>query len=425
MQTERRRGRSLRHSSSFPGTRVTHQGQHRAAASRSSGPLLAAGWRKPGDVRHVSTPPTTAGSERVSARGRPASRRRAAVAATTTLPASLSHARRGATLRPARASPTARTTLRIVAEDALGQRGAVAAPAQHRRHAADAVLERARGTHDRPRVSDTASGVAGATLEVRRNSNEPYRTLNVDAQRAASCARSSTAAARRRSTCASPRATTRATSPRATRRGSSVDEREGRPALPQGPLGPREDPVRPPRDAARPPHALRRPVARRPDDRRDVGRSASAAPSRKAAGTAVTDRRGRFSLKVPAGPEPHLPPRLRRLRRRARRRPRRLRPRAGLEHDPRLAHPLSAAAASASPAACATAASASRAAASCSSSRASTSGKWRTFEDMRTNRKGRWRVSYGFSGRAGQLPDPRAHPQAVGLPVRARLLARR
>ena len=37
-------------------------------------------------------------------------------------------------------------------------------------------------------------------------------------------------------------------------------------------------------------------------------------------------------------PEPHLSPRLRRLRRRARRRPRRFGPRARLEHDPRVAH---------------------------------------------------------------------------------------
>jgi hypothetical protein len=31
-------------------------------------------------------------------------------------------------------------------------------------------------------------------------------------------------------------------------------------------------------------------------------------------------------------------------------------------------------------------------------------GKWRTFEDTRTNRKGRWHVSYAFSGRPGSYP---------------------
>ena len=45
-------------------------------------------------------------------------------------------------------------------------------------------------------------------------------------------------------------------------------EREGRPPLPPRPLRPREGAVRPPRDPARPAHALRRPVARGPDDRR-------------------------------------------------------------------------------------------------------------------------------------------------------------
>ena len=31
-------------------------------------------------------------------------------------------------------------------------------------------------------------------------------------------------------------------------------------------------------------------------------------------------------------------------------------------------------------------------------------GRWRTFEDTRTNRKGRWHVSYTFSGRPGRYP---------------------
>jgi hypothetical protein len=31
-------------------------------------------------------------------------------------------------------------------------------------------------------------------------------------------------------------------------------------------------------------------------------------------------------------------------------------------------------------------------------------GHWRTFEDTRTNRKGRWHVSYRFSGRPGRYP---------------------
>jgi hypothetical protein len=31
-------------------------------------------------------------------------------------------------------------------------------------------------------------------------------------------------------------------------------------------------------------------------------------------------------------------------------------------------------------------------------------GRWRTFEDTRTNRKGRWQASYTFSGRPGRYP---------------------
>ena len=31
-------------------------------------------------------------------------------------------------------------------------------------------------------------------------------------------------------------------------------------------------------------------------------------------------------------------------------------------------------------------------------------GRWRTFEDTRTNRQGRWRLSYSFSGRPGRYP---------------------
>lgn len=54
------------------------------------------------------------------------------------------------------------------------------------------------------------------------------------------------------------------------------------------------------------------------------------------AGTAITDRRGRFSLRVPARPEPDLSPGLQRRRGRARRGPGRVGPRAGLEHGPRL-----------------------------------------------------------------------------------------
>ena len=31
-------------------------------------------------------------------------------------------------------------------------------------------------------------------------------------------------------------------------------------------------------------------------------------------------------------------------------------------------------------------------------------GRWRTFDDTRTNGKGRWRATYTFSGRPGRYP---------------------
>ncbi len=31
-------------------------------------------------------------------------------------------------------------------------------------------------------------------------------------------------------------------------------------------------------------------------------------------------------------------------------------------------------------------------------------GKWRTFADTRTNRRGRWRASYVFRGQSGSYP---------------------
>ena len=50
-------------------------------------------------------------------------------------------------------------------------------------------------------------------------------------------------------------------------------------------------------------------------------------------------------------------------------------------------------------------------------------GRWRTFEDTRTNGKGRWHVELHLQRPARALPDPRPHPAPVELPVRARLLA--
>ena len=43
-------------------------------------------------------------------------------------------------------------------------------------------------------------------------------------------------------------------------------------------------------------------------------------------------------------------------------------------------------------------------------------GKWRTFEDARTHKKGRWHVSYRFSGRPGSYPIRLRIRRQAGFP---------
>ena len=126
----------------------------------------------------------------------------------------------------------------------------------------------------------------------------------------------------------------------------------------------------------------------------------------------------------PCGPEPHVPPRLCWLRRRTRHRPRRLCPRAGLEHDPRLPDaprrrpgPLLRA-----PAQPRTTHPRPRPRAGPPGPRSAASGA-RSRTPARTARAAG--TSPTASAAARGLPDPRPHPQAVGLPLRARLLAQR
>ena len=384
---------------------------------RVGGPLLTPGWWRPGDVV------TYDASDATGIRGA-----RLAIAGRTTRdprpcdyrrPAPCSNVSARRLVVPA-GIPDGQHASQVVAEDAAGNAAVAQRTISIDGTPPNALLERASGRSIVLWLTDDASGVASATLEVRRNSTEPYRTLNAALENGKLRA-TSTATVRRGSTCASPSATTRATSPRATRRGCRRRARRSA-AVPQSALRPREDPVRPPRDAARPPHALRRPALRGPDDRRDFRgpkRGAEAMP----AGSAVTDRRGRFSLAVPAGPS------------RAYRlvspasggalgsAPGRLRPRARVEHDPRLPDtPLH-------------------------TGRVRFSGRLRT-RGQRIPGRGLVLVLQGPRARqvahvrghanepkgplarlatpsaAGRaLPDPRPHPAPGRLPVRARLLA--
>ena len=158
-----------------------------------------------------------------------------------------------------------------------------------------------------------------------------------------------------------------------------------------------------------------------PDDRRDRGGPQARRPGH--AGRQRGHRPPRPLLhQGPRRPQSHLSPGLRRLRRRARRRPRRLGPRAGVEHDPRVAH----AHLRPRPRALLRPAAHARPAHPGPRPRAHPpgprpAGGARSRTPART--EGPLARRYFFQGAPGELPDPRPHPQAVRLPVRARLLA--
>ena len=398
---ERRRGRSLR-VRRLPGRGRDARGHHRASHRRRAASLLSGRLAaSQSDIGHdqrrrQQRDPSSSGSRSTGAADHQRDRRRA-----TTRARSLAHRRSAARRLTGAASPTGPTPLRLVARGCSRERAASSsAPLQIDGTPPSAMLKRARGKQIVLIVSDPASGVAATAVEVRRNSTEPYRTLNVDASPTASCAR------RRPRQRVEDRHARHGKRQRGQRHPGQPDpahgdQREGRPSLPPGPLRPREDPVRPPRDAARPPHALRRPVVRRPDDRRHLG-----GPQER-----------RQWRRQPAPPSP-----IAAAASRSRSPPARAAPTASCSPAPaaRSAPPA------ACPCACRPRARSTRHARAFGAGRVRfsgrlrnrgqripgrglvlilqgrDSGKWRTFEDTRTNRKGRWRVSYGFSGRAGR-----------------------
>ena len=385
-------------------------------AQASAGSLLAAGWRRP--VRHDH--------------GRRDRRQRASGRSGSTLPGcGIASRRRRATSTltapcPARSvsgaasagagTPTARTrcTHREPRTHPGTRRGA-------RARSASTARRRPRVCSSAPAAGRSCSRCQRPGLRGRRGhargprATRPSRTgRSTRRSPTASCARSSTAAARRRSTCASPSRDnagnvaqgnpTRlsATSAKVGRRFRRV--RSGRVKIPFG----RRATLRG-RLTLSAGQSLRR-----PDDRRDVGdpqarracrrrrarrsRTAAAAsrsrfPPARAARTASCSRapaarsaraRG-VSVRVPASSTIHASRtrlgggRVRfsgRLRNRGQRIPGRglvlvLQGREG--------------------------------------------GKWRTFEDTRTNRQGPLARELPLQRPPGELPDPRPHPQAVGL----------
>jgi hypothetical protein len=380
------------------GTRVTVS-DGTAPALKVGGPLVSGGWRKPGDVLTYDASDNS--GIRAVRIDMASLRRRDAASCDYHLPAPCP-ARRASSLRVPDGTPDGTQSARIVAEDAAGNENAVQRTISVDGTPPGAVLERASGHTIVLSLTDNASGVAGATLEVRGKSTEPYRTLPaklVNGRLSAKLDRGNASHIDMRVTVrdAAGNVTqgnpTRlsATSAKVGRRFRRV--RSGRVKVPFG----RAATLRGRLTLSAGQSFAGQTITATATVRRHGARA-------QPAGSAVTDRHGRFSLRVPAGPSrtyrlvfngaggalgvargvsvrvpasstihasrTHLsgPGRVRfsgRLRNRGQRIPGRglVLVLQGRER-----------------------------------------GRWRTFDDTRSNRKGRWHATYAFSGRPGRYP---------------------
>ena len=380
------------------GTRVTITDNVRPGL-RVGGALTAAGWRRPGDVLTAdATDSAGVRAVRLELAGR-ARRLTRSCDFRLTAPCPT---RNLSNLRVPDGTPDGTHAARIVAEDTAGNETATARTISVDGTVPRVKLLRARGRKIVLAVNDDASGLAGATLEVRRNSTEPFSTPKTTL----SNGRLRATLTRRRASKVDMRVTVRdnagnvaqgspvglkATSARVGRRTRKV--RAGRVRIPFG----RSGTLR-----GRLTLAANRSLAGQTIVATSTVRRRGA-PSLPAGG-AVTNRRGRFSIKVPAGPS----------------------------RTYRLAF-------NGAPGAFATDRSISVRVPASTTIRASRTrlsgagrvrfsgrlrtrgariptrglvvvlqgrsvGKWRTFADTRTNRKGRWRASYVFRGQRGSYP---------------------
>jgi hypothetical protein len=380
------------------GTRVTIDDESRPSLS-PRGLLLSPGWRRPSDtVVYDASDNTGIREVRLEAAGRT---RRDARPCDFRVPVPCSNPR-GRTLALPSDVPDGVQTVRVVAVDPAGNAATVERQVSLDGTPPAALLERARGRRIVLSVVDATSGVASAALEVRNRSTEPFRTL-------ASTLANGTLRAkldRGRASRVDMRVTVRdnagnvtqgnptrlaVTSARVGRRSRRV--RSGRVKVPFG---------RPARLRGRLTlsggHALAgQTIVATAAVRRHGARS-------QFAGTATTGRRGRFSLAVPAGPSRtyrlvfngagdalgaargvsvRVPAsstiRASRTRLLGAARVRfhgRLRNRGQRIPGRGLVLVL----------------------------QGRSAGKWRTFADTRTNRRGRWRASYFFRGQPGSYP---------------------
>ena len=370
-----------------------------APTLKPAGPLLAAGWRRPSDiVTYDAADSTGIRSARLEIGGRTT---RAARPCDYRRPAPCSNVAGGRIAVPA-GVPDGTLAARIVAEDAAGNPVVAQRTIKLDGTPPVAVLERASGKSIVISVTDASSGVAGATLEVRNKSTEGYRALGANVENG-------------RLTAMLDRGRASRVDMRVTVRDAAGNVAQGAPTrltTTSANVGRRSRKVRSGRVTV--------PFGRTARLRGRLTRSASQAlagqtivatatvrrrgAAIKPAGSAITDRRGRFSLRVPAGPSRNY----------------------------RLVFNGGAGALSASrgvsvrvPASSTIRASRTRVSGRTRvrfSGRLRTRGqpipgrglvlvlqgrergRWRTFEDTRTNGKGRWRASYTFSGRPGRYP---------------------
>ncbi|MEO8690196.1 MAG: carboxypeptidase-like regulatory domain-containing protein [Solirubrobacteraceae bacterium] len=380
------------------GTRITIS-DGSAPGLRVGGALLAAGWRRPSDrLTYDATDSAGVRAVRLELAGRAW---RDTASCDYRVPAPCA-ARRQGTLSVPSDTPDGELAARIIAEDAAGNPVVLQRTIKLDGTAPTAVLERARGRSIVISLTDSASGVAGATLEVRKNSTEPYRTLDAKVANGRLTAKLD----RGRASRIDMRVTVRdaagnvtrgnptrlsATSAKVGRRFRKV--RSGRVKVPFG----RRATLRGRLTLSAGQSFAGQTVVATATVRRH---GAHAQP----AGSAVTDRRGRFSLPVPPGPSRtyrlvfsgaggalgaargvsvRVPAsstiHTSRTRLSGAGRVRftgRLRSRGQRVPGRGLVLIL----------------------------QGRERGRWRTFADTRTNAKGGWHVSYSFSGRPGRYP---------------------
>jgi hypothetical protein len=369
-----------------------------APAITAGGALISSGWRKPSDFAALNASDSTGiRAARLDVDGRVLTRKKSACDYTRPVPCP-------ASVRNVRFAGNGIAdgshTLRLVAEDAAGNDGIVQRSVLVDGTPPTAILKRARGKKIVLAVKDPASGVASTSVAVRNHPTDPYRPLKSTFTNGTLRATLDQGLASRvdiRVTVADNAGNVSAGNPtRLSTTSAKVGRvlhrvRGGRVRIPFG----RNAKLRGRLSLSTGGSLASQTVFASSTVRKKRSKSV-------AAGSGITDRHGRFSINVPAGPS------------RAYRvvfggAPGALATARGLSIRVPASSTINA----------------SRTRLSGGRVRFSgrlrgrglpvprglvivlqgrEGGKWRTFEDARTHRKGRWHVSYHFSGRPGSYP---------------------